>query len=353
MTVRRKLTALTGQEREAQKLRNLESTEHRKAWQERSIIPISLLPTTRSHSVSFVGDGRRNEAESKVVPAKDQRTDAVVPTSSLFRQPHSERQAVSQTLPPSSNGHLSYPAFKAEEAKPYKRPVAINLQRDNERKTQEEKTSVSGEDISFDQPGQQRGVFTASPERTTVFGSPEPSLNRSADPQLSVDRTVSQGPSVPLSPINNHQSDPNEQELLSFLHNAPVPPSLGVHSGPVGRAEESLQGAFEDSPVRKSLVSESVVEEHLQGPLERDHSINTISERFDPQSLFGESGLSHVSEGRQEPSMQGDHLTDPEQQALLNELLSVPLPKADNERSRVLESSRNRALHVNRAFTLE
>ncbi|MBO9126486.1 MULTISPECIES: virA/G regulated protein [Rhizobium] len=364
VTVRRKLTALSEQEHDAQKLRNLESIEHRKAWQKRAVIPISPLREAanvhlapQSYPVSFVGGGRRDEAETKVVPAQGQPIDAVVQTSPLFRQPNSERQVNSQTPPPLSNVRLSDPAFRAEGAKSYKEPLAINLQRDNEREMQEEKnlSERPGHLFLSNRPITEMS-FPGSPERTRVLGSRRASLNPSADQKFSVDRANSQPQPVSSSPINNHQSDPNDQELLSFLHSVPVPPPLEVHAAPGGRIQDSFREASRDSLVGTSSAPGSVVDEHFQGPLERDHSTITTSERFDPQSLFGEPGLSHVSEGRPELSTERDHLTDSEQQALLNELLGVPLPgplpKADNERSRVLERSRNRERSMSGGLSL-
>nr|WP_172691237.1 virA/G regulated protein [Agrobacterium radiobacter]ASK48931.1 virA/G regulated protein [Agrobacterium radiobacter] len=364
VTVRRKLTTLSEQEHDAQKLRNSESIEHRKAWQERAVIPRSPPRETanvdsapQSHLVNSLRDGRRDEAEPRVVPAKDRRFDGVIQNSPLFRQPNSERRVGSQTLPPSSNVRASDPVFPREGAKSEKGPVAVNLQRDNEREKQEEKNLSERRGNLF---RSSRSItemsFPGSPERITMLGSRRASITPSADPQSPVGRTDSQAPPMSLFPINNHQSDPNEQELLSFLHSVPVPPPLEVHGAPGGRVEDSLRGASGDSLVRTSSVSESVFDEHSQGPLERDHSTNATSERFDPQALFGEPGLSRVSETRPELSMQGDHLTNSEQQALLNELLSVPLPgplpKADHERPRVLESSRSRERSMSGGLSL-
>ncbi|QCJ00993.1 virA/G regulated protein [Agrobacterium larrymoorei] len=300
VTVRRKLTTLNQQERDAQTLRNSESTDHRRAWQESAALPkspqqqINVNLVRPSQRVNLVRDGRGDDdAELRIEPATERSIDVIAKTSPLLRLPNPKRQVSPQTPPQSSNARFSDPHSLA------------------------------------------KGVESG--------GS-------------SVSRTESESSLASLFQFIDHQPDPKEQELLSSLHSVPFPPPFKADGALGGRIEDSIREASGDSRVRTSSVLASVVNDHLQVPLERDHSVNSISERFDPQALFGEPDPSRVPEKRPELSTEGDHLTNSEQQALLNELLNMPLPgglpKADHERSMILERSGSRGRSMSGGLSL-
>ncbi|QTG17263.1 virA/G regulated protein (plasmid) [Agrobacterium tumefaciens] len=320
VTVDRKLTALSGREYDAQRLRALESTQHKQAWQERAAIPRSSQRETANiylapqlHLTNLVGNGIRDQAETKVTcphqagslvaVTADDPVNVVGQTSPLVRGRRLERR------------------FGFEP--PFPRP-----------------------EQSSEAPGLGRL------ERKTELGLHGVSSHQLADLQSSICRTHSKVlPPVSSSP-NHHLSDPESQELLSFLHSAPGPHPLVGLDGIGGHAERNLDGAFGDPLVPTSSVSERLTCKHL----ERSGSINKTNTVINPQSLFGEPDLTRLSGSWPESPSRGDHLSDSEQQALLNELHGIPLPaplqKPDTARSNISEGSRSRQRSASGGFSL-
>ncbi|MUZ66217.1 virA/G regulated protein [Agrobacterium vitis] len=155
----------------------------------------------------------------------------------------------------------------------------------------------------------------------------------------------SQGQSVPLVP-NSHALDQGHQELLNLLQSVPVP-TLPAHNG---------DGLGYDNPgtsLPESSVAESLVHEPSEGHVGRDRLTNAS---IDPQALFGEPELSRLSEFRPASPSRVDHLTGSEQEALLNELLGIPLPvSSQTVEPRELntpENSRSRERSASRGFSL-
>lgn len=352
VTVYRKFAALSERRSEAERLRSFESGAHRQIWQERAAIPGSPLPETDDihfAQQSHLAKANPDHVEADVTRVTDQHVDVAGQTSSS-PQRNLEGWLDSQSRYKPANMLLSNPDLQANGPRPYEGLAHLTLRRDNESDGHKENDQRLRH---FSQPEPLVLPHPGSPEITKVFGSRGEPAHPSGNLHTAVGETACEGP-VMSSSSDNHQPAPGQQELLSFLHNAPAPVSVAIHDDQERLAGEAPGGSFRGSSGRTSSMSESIFDEDVQGHLVRDYSINTTNGFIDPQSLFGEPDLSRGPKSGPEIPSEDYHLSASEQENLLNQLLSVPLPvpspKPECARSMIFEGSRSRERSTSRGF---
>ncbi|MGO6944646.1 virA/G regulated protein [Rhizobium johnstonii] len=338
VTVRRRLRGLSEQEHGAQTLRASESVHHKQAWQGREAVPRSSQEGTAIiHAVPqlYLSSPAQNELGSR---AKVEVTGGQGgPVDAVEQAPPSTRRLDQRfnSQPSSSlDLHFSTPDHQARVANLDGGPAAHILPHRDQTEVKAGKSLSEPVEHLFP-PTHLESKVPAPPQLEKIGG--QGSLKASSHVLAGVREPVIKVGSA----SNSHASDPGQQELLSFLHSVPVPP-LPAHNGG-GRGNDNP-----DTSVPETSVAESMAHGHLAG----DRSTNAS---IDPQSLFGEPDLSRLSESRPASPSRGDHLSDLEQQALLNELLAISLPvsrqKLGPQEHNTLENSRSRERSASRGFS--
>ncbi|NTI26894.1 virA/G regulated protein (plasmid) [Rhizobium rhizogenes] len=330
VTVQRRLRGLNEQEHDAQTLRALESVRHKQAWQEREAVPRSSQKGAAVPQLVLAGLAQNelgSRAKAEVAGGKGGPVDAVEQTPPSTRR--LDRRSNSQ---PSSSLDLHVPT-------PNHQPRVANL----------DGGPAAHILPHHDQTGVQAGKSLSKPVEY-LFSPTHSESNVPAPPLLAgvrepANKVGSQGQSVSSAP-NSRASDSGQQDLLNFLHSVPVP-TLPARNG------RGLGNDNADTSVPESSVAESMVYGYSEGHLARDRSTNGS---IDPQSLFGEPNLSRLPGLGPASSSRVDHLSGSEQEALLNELLNMPLPVSPHTveppESNTPENSRSRERSASRSFSL-
>ncbi|MVA64232.1 virA/G regulated protein [Agrobacterium vitis] len=356
VAIQRRLRRLGQQEHDAQTLRASEATHHKLAWQEREAAPSSSHQGTANiHAVPqlHLSGLRQNDFDSQPKAEVTAAKGGPVDVNEQISQSNRRLDPRFKSQPSSSSPDVRFasPDHQARVPNSDDRRAEPILPHHNRTGVQTGKNLREPVKHLFSptHPGSNVSVLPQA-ERIGGQVSLEASSRVLTGARKPANKVDALGQSESSAP-NNHAPDPEQHELLNFLHSVPIPP-LPEHNGG-GRPDNNPDCVIGNISVSKRSVSESVVEEHPQGHLSSGRS--TVPS-IDPQSLFGEPDVSRLLESRPESPLRGNNLSDPEQQALLNELLGMPLPvspqKLEPQEHDTLENSRSRERSASRGFSL-